>query len=69
MGERTICAERTRLLDEHFAATSALCEAAAELRLATSAEFPRALAASEAAREKCVEARRALLSHKNLHGC
>jgi hypothetical protein len=69
LGENTICAEKMRLLDEHFAATSELYEAATELRLATGAGFPKALAASEAAREKCAAARHALLSHKDLHGC
>jgi hypothetical protein len=67
--KKTICAEKMRLLDEYVAATSALHAAAIVLRMATGAGFPKTPDASEAAREKCVGARRALLGHKNLHGC
>jgi hypothetical protein len=58
-----------RLLDEYVFATSELYGATTELRLAAGADFQNALAVSEAAREKCVDARAALFSHKDLHGC
>jgi hypothetical protein len=67
--KKPICAEKLRLLDEHVFAKSELYGAATNLRLASGADLPNALAASEAAREKCEKAWRALLNHKDLHGC
>jgi len=58
-----------RLLDEYGAATLALHAAAIVLRMSTGAGFLRAPDASEAAREKCVGARLALLGDTNLYGC
>lgn len=65
----TICAAKMRLLDKYVDATSELFEATAKLRRSTGVGFQKALAASEAARAKCSAARRALLSHRDLHGC
>ena len=69
MPKRTHCAERTKLLDEFVAVTTALYRAATKVRLATGAGFPTAFAALEAARKNCVDARGAFVSHRDLHGC
>jgi len=50
-------------------ATSALYRAATKHRLATRAGFAKAFAALEATRKKYVDARDALISHKDLLGC
>jgi hypothetical protein len=64
-----VCAERLRLIDKYREAASTLSAAAAGFGSKTGEELQAALAVSNAVREECATARRALQDHKAQHGC
>ncbi len=64
-----VCGEKNRLALEYAAAARSVTRAARKLQGLRGEEFKKALATSEAARAECDKARKALLWHKNEHGC
>jgi hypothetical protein len=64
-----VCAEKGRLRNEYSTAGKDLSAALKKLGTETGEELVKAVAASQAARAECAEARRALAEHKAQHGC